>query len=260
MSRPACSLDYCDKPSHARGWCSTHYRQWHQGRPLAPVVKLPELCAFDGCGRARYARGYCIAHYYQLREGKQLQEVFEPKLDCDFPGCERQHCARGYCKGHYSQLRRGLPLTGEIGRPKPKPCLFDGCEKRARRQGYCDGHGAQIARGEKPRELRRQVEGGAWRKQPNGYVMRRISENGEKRSIAQHRWVMEKHIGRKILPHENIHHKNGDRADNRIENLEIWNTSQPAGQRPEDKVAWAKELLALYEPEALANRRTLRAA
>jgi hypothetical protein len=60
-------------------------------------------------------------------------------------------------------------------------------------------------------------------------------------------------IGRALLPHENIHHKNGNGKDNRPENLEIWNTMQPAGQRPEDKVSYALEILKLYAPHYLAQ-------
>jgi hypothetical protein len=69
--------------------------------------------------------------------------------------------------------------------------------------------------------------------------------------VLEHTKVMSEHLGRPLAQHENVHHKNGDRADNRLDNLELWSTSQPAGQRVEDKVAWAKEILGLYEPEVL---------
>jgi hypothetical protein len=63
---------------------------------------------------------------------------------------------------------------------------------------------------------------------------------------------MEQAIGRSLWPDENVHHINGDRADNRLENLELWSTSQPPGQRIEDKVAWAQDILARYAPHTLA--------
>jgi len=64
---------------------------------------------------------------------------------------------------------------------------------------------------------------------------------------------MEQHLGRPLIAEENVHHINGDRLDNRLENLELWNRSQPPGQRLVEKIQWAVAFLAAYEPDLLAD-------
>ena len=78
----------------------------------------------------------------------------------------------------------------------------------------------------------------------NGYVVRRTL--GDQKVTLEHTLVMEKIVGRRLFVHESVHHKNGVRSDNSAQNLELWSSSHPPGQRVEDKLCHAAAMLREY--------------
>ncbi len=165
-----------------------------------------KFCSEDGCNRGLYACGSCHKHYQAWRKSDAFTRVVFEQRICTLEGCQREHRAAGYCQEHYDRLKR----HGD-----PQRVIFrDGTS--------ITEHGYRLI----------------WRK---GHA-----NAGSDGRIFEHRYVMSEYLGCPLYPDETVHHRNGDRLDNRIENLELWCTRHPGGSRVEDLLEWAREILQRY--------------
>jgi len=221
-----------------------------------------KTCSAAGCANNLYAKNLCNKHYQRARKGLPLSYSRKSSKSCEIPGCEkgRGHLRRGMCQMHYARWKNtGSPEL----KVKSVLCVVGGCGKPSRTKEMCTTHYERQRRSGTTDAPRRLAEGayqwmGGRVRNGQGYITILVDRGHWLRPYAnsngrmlEHRFVMAEKLHRALLSSEYVHHKNGDKEDNRLDNLELWSKSHPAGQRVEDKVEWALEFIKTYRPEVL---------
>lgn len=183
------------------------------------------VCGKEFMKKSSTTGQYCSLECWYKKENKTGKE----KIEC--PVCHEM-----FYPNHYGQIFCSKTCTS-LDRRSPKSvsvcpvCQTEFTFRKGKNRTYCSRACANIGRNRSPVDIgSRVIDVGGYalvkvpRGTPGAYANNRMLE---------HRYVMQQKIGRPLEKGEHVHHINGDKRDNRPENLELWKGAHPQGVRVE---------------------------
>ena len=148
MTTANCSIEGCERPRVARGWCDSHYRLWKKnGDPLIKKTRTRGECSLDDCGEPHRGLGYCAKHYERLVNAGGVDIVRKPgrkPRECSIDDCEARAAGRGMCPRHWGRWRKyGDPLMPDQRPVGGLPCRISDCEAPSVARDLCSRHYAK---------------------------------------------------------------------------------------------------------------------
>lgn len=185
---------------------------------------MANLCAVPTCDKPRASRGWCQGHYLRWKVHgdvdadrplgvKRPQGSIQCSVENETGRCANSARARGWCQGHYQRWKKnGTPGAVALRRPQYRSVMSNGYVRV-----WCPGHPMANS---------------------DGYAL-------EHRKVAYD-------VGLAVASGDHVHHINGNKRDNRPENLEV----KRAGDHHRDHIAEAGFVVNQYGTWTLRRNRS----
>lgn len=252
-----CPAADCDRAVERKGYCGAHYMQQYRygttksvrvqrkicptcSRSFQPESNRQKYCSVNCRNGGSGVCSGCGSTFARSDSSRGRQKYCS--VDCFYengPRVANRVCANcgGATPPGNKYCSRDCVNTAAQARQEDVMCLNPKCQlvfkaKASLGRKYCS---RSCAATHTNKAGFKHYPIGAERPHPTGY---RVTKT-EAGWVMTHRLVMQSLLGRTLEPHERVHHKNGKRADNRPENLELWkikgrSKKDPAGVRASD--------------------------